>query len=259
MGGFTNKIACIVHDLVEKSGGSVNKNIGDAFLAVWKLKKTQGDDPSFVHHLNGSAEVIDNTLKSFIQMSATLKSDADIQELCKDERLQKKLPGYTVRMGYGLHLGSAIEGAVGSQYKVDATYLGPNVNMASWLEGATKTYGVTILMTNAIVDHMSDSMKKECRAIDRVTVKGYKNPIVLYCHFPSESADLDDVQRADFMRIWEGAFKKYRCGRWLQAKQQIEACLKIFEKDQPSKVLLGVIEEGQGEAPPSWQGFRERD
>merc|ERR1712007_77153 len=25
--GFTNKIACIVHDLVEKSGGSVNKNI----------------------------------------------------------------------------------------------------------------------------------------------------------------------------------------------------------------------------------------
>jgi len=257
--GFTNKIAHIVHGLVERSGGSVNKNIGDAFLAVWKLKKTEGDDPGFVHHLDASADVIDNTLKSFIQMSATLKSDADIQELCKDERLQKKLPGYTVRMGYGLHLGSAIEGAVGSQYKVDATYLGPDRNMAEWLEGATKTYGVTILMTNTIVHHMSDSMKKECRVIDHVSVKGHKSPFKLYCHFPSESADLDDVQRAEFMRIWDGAFEMYQSGRWPQAKQQIEACLKIFEKDQPSKVLLGVIEEGKGEAPPSWQGFRESD
>merc|ERR1711972_103262 len=36
---FTNKIAHIVHGLVESSGGSVNKNIGDAFLSVWKLQE----------------------------------------------------------------------------------------------------------------------------------------------------------------------------------------------------------------------------
>lgn len=47
-------------------------------------------------------------------------------------------------MGFGLHVGWAIEGAIGSEYKIDASYLSPNVNMASRLEAATKQYGVYI-------------------------------------------------------------------------------------------------------------------
>lgn len=41
-------------------------------------------------------------------------------------------------MGFGLNLGWAIEGAIGSAYKIDASYLSPNVNMASRLAAATK-------------------------------------------------------------------------------------------------------------------------
>ena len=41
-------------------------------------------------------------------------------------------------MGYGLHIGWSIEGAIGSEFKIDASYLSANVNMASKLEGATK-------------------------------------------------------------------------------------------------------------------------
>jgi class 3 adenylate cyclase len=49
-----------------------------------------------------------------------------------------RLPGYSVKLGYGLHVGWAIEGAIGSTYKIDASYLSPNVNMAARLETATK-------------------------------------------------------------------------------------------------------------------------
>lgn len=41
-------------------------------------------------------------------------------------------------MGFGLHLGWAIEGLIGSSFKIDASYLSPNVNMAARLEAATK-------------------------------------------------------------------------------------------------------------------------
>ena len=41
-------------------------------------------------------------------------------------------------MGFGLHVGWAIEGAIGSNYKIDASYLSPNVNLASRLEAACK-------------------------------------------------------------------------------------------------------------------------
>ena len=43
-------------------------------------------------------------------------------------------------MGYGLHTtqaGQSIEGAIGSDFKIDASYLSPNVNLASRIEAAT--------------------------------------------------------------------------------------------------------------------------
>lgn len=55
-----------------------------------------------------------------------------------DERLTNRIPNFRVNMGFGLNLGWAIEGAIGSAYKIDASYLSPNVNMASRLAAATK-------------------------------------------------------------------------------------------------------------------------
>ncbi len=56
----------------------------------------------------------------------------------KREDIKRKMVNYQVRMGFGLHIGWAIEGAIGSEFKIDASYLSPNVNMASRLEAATK-------------------------------------------------------------------------------------------------------------------------
>lgn len=56
----------------------------------------------------------------------------------EDTRLTNRMKNYKVRMGYGLHIGWGIEGAIGSEYKIDASYLSPNVNMAARLEAATK-------------------------------------------------------------------------------------------------------------------------
>ena len=50
----------------------------------------------------------------------------------------QRIPDFKVKMGFGLNMGWAIEGAIGSAYKIDASYLSPNVNMASRLEAACK-------------------------------------------------------------------------------------------------------------------------
>ncbi len=62
-------------------------------------------------------------------------------------KLNNKMPNYSVKMGFGLHLGWAIEGAIGSAYKIDASYLSPNVNMSAVLEGCTKQYNVMLLIS----------------------------------------------------------------------------------------------------------------
>ena len=75
-------------------------------------------------------------------------------------------------MGFGLHLGWAIEGALGSFYKIDVSYLGTNVNMSNKLEEETKTYGAMILLTGQLYDFFTDACKKECRQIDNIIFKG---------------------------------------------------------------------------------------
>ena len=54
--------------------------------------------------------------------------------------LNKRMPNYEVKMGSGLHLGWAIEGALGSFYKIDTSYLSTNVKMSEKLEESTKAY-----------------------------------------------------------------------------------------------------------------------
>jgi hypothetical protein len=91
-----------------------------------------------------------------------------------------KTPGYKVNMGFGLHRGWAIEGAIGSSFKIDASYLSPNVNIAARLEAATQQFGVTFLLSEAIYNQISDELKLICRHIDIVLLKGSKIPMALF-------------------------------------------------------------------------------
>ena len=77
--------------------------------------------------------------------------------------LNKRMPNYEVKMGFGLHLGWAIEGALGSFYKIDASYLSSNVNMSAKLEEETKTYDTPLLLTGQLYEHFTESCKLECR------------------------------------------------------------------------------------------------
>ena len=71
--------------------------------------------------------------------------------------MKERMPGgnYEVKLGFGLHLGWAIEGAIGSSFKIDASYLGPNVSMAEALESLTKFYGVPILLSGDLYDNFT--------------------------------------------------------------------------------------------------------
>jgi len=82
-------------------------------------------------------------------------------------------------MGFGLHVGWSIEGPIGSEFKVDASYLSPSVNMASRLEAGTKEYGVPMLITGDIYKLMTEN-RNYLRQVDRVIFEGYPEPTDLY-------------------------------------------------------------------------------
>eukprot|EP00949_MAST-11_sp_MAST-11-sp1_P004478 g4478.t1 len=212
---FTNRIAALVHRYAHASGGDVNKNIGDAFFVVWKLheipasaptpvhlghtpervskhRSSERRDSKYVHHLSKEAAVVDAALTAFSAIDQELEKSANVQMYAKRTTLQERMPGFRIRMGYGLHLGWAIEGAIGSKYKIDASYLSPHVNLCSRLEAATKQFGVNLLLSADFYAELTFDMKEMCRAVDRVTVKGSDQPITLYTY------DIDGGRSSSF-------------------------------------------------------------
>lgn len=184
---FVNEIADLVHTTVDFYSGAANKNIGDAFLLVWKFSPD-----SVITNEDGNIELIpgdesvaflgEMALFSFVKVQANIAKSPMLEKYKTNkgqiERLKQK--EYKVRMGLGLHLGWAIEGAIGSEYKIDASYLSPNVNMAARQEAATKQFGVPLLISNSLVDILHTEIQELCRMIDKVTVMGSNQPIELY-------------------------------------------------------------------------------
>ena len=187
---FVNRIAHILHGIVVQCNGSANKNIGDAFLLTWKI-----DD-----ELSGEeiSKLADQALVAFCKTLVELNRHEDF--ICKfsvsaTSRLFKRFPGYHVRIGSGLHVGWAIEGAIGSNRKIDVSYLSPHVNFTEFLESSTKAYGVPLLMSEPFFDLLSPVAKSYCRQVDRVCRSDHEDPIGLVTYDSDVSINFADVER----------------------------------------------------------------
>ena len=117
-------------------------------------------------------QVADLAVLSFVRMIAEITKSFALQKYKNNKLLQARIKDYKgVKMGFGLHVGWAIEGPIGSEYKIDASYLSPHVHMASRLEGATKAYAVPMLITGEVYDLMTDS-RQNLRQVDLVIPVG---------------------------------------------------------------------------------------
>lgn len=186
---FVNEIAGIVHSRVNQFGGAANKNIGDAFLLVWKVI---GEETKEIVHLHGeefekavkeyrpASIAADLSVYAFVKIMADMNQNSILTKYNTHQGLRERIENYKVKMGFGLHIGWAIEGAIGSDYKIDASYLSPHVNMASRLEAATKQFGAQILISEKIAQICSEDIRSSLRKIDVVVLKGSAQPIGLY-------------------------------------------------------------------------------
>lgn len=213
----------------------------------------------------------------------------ELRKYYSHEQIVRRFPdGYSVKMGFGLHIGWAIEGAIGSVQKVDASYLSPHVNMSARLEAATKQYGVPILMSGPFFDMLSPAAKKYCRLIDRVTVKGSKTPIELYTfdaktivpgflnsiivppakserrptiHLDfSTNMEIAALQQGippGFNTVFREGVEAYLTGDWGKARDCLIQAESLLPDDGPSKTLLSYMEEFEFNSPHDWDGYRE--
>jgi len=210
---FINDVASIVHDNVTAWGGQCNKNLGGSFLMTWKVpeRRTMGQANVDVSRITGIREIADRALIGFIKVVADVNRDPRVMKYRKrpDLSIENEHTGqlvpFKLRMGFGLHVGWAIEGPVGSLQKVDATYLSPHVNMTARCETAAKQWEVQILCTEVFHACLSKKAQDCMRKLDRVSVKGSVQSMNMYTFDTFQDQPLPDkMNPMDTRRASEG-------------------------------------------------------
>jgi class 3 adenylate cyclase len=143
-----------------------------------RRRRSSGEDDALTAEalqlasLPGIVPFTDRAVLGFLKCYAGIHRDQRLKDWKKDFRLGLGVGAFSVEMIFGMDAGWAVEGAVGSEYKIDATYLSPHVNMASRMMAASKQYGVSMLMSQAVEELLSEPARQKMRHLDTVFVKG---------------------------------------------------------------------------------------
>jgi len=197
---FVNRIAHILHSIVVQCDGAANKNIGDAFLLTWKVSTDSTSTGSCADHNYLGDKALYSFVKTMIEMAKHEDYLCNFSNRALSE-LYERMPGYKCRMGCGIHFGWAIEGAIGSSKKIDASYVSPHVNMAETLEASTKEYGTSILMSEPFYNLLSPEAVAGCRKID-VIRRRESDPITsLYTYDINLAADFASARSKAKLKV----------------------------------------------------------
>ncbi len=207
-------------DIILRSGGVLDKYIGDAIVAFW------GAPVELPNQADVGARVI-------LEMMERL-------EIIRREFPAKGFP--VIDIGCGLNTGPMSVGNMGSTERFAYTVMGDAVNLGARLESITKEYGVRCILSEYTVAKLADRKIYFLRDMDDIVVKGKKDPVKIFelIHpmiLPGEQA----VQ--DLLGEFHSGREAYRAQNWAKTRQHLENCLKIRPTDGPAMMYLERVEE----------------
>jgi len=150
---FLNTFFSDLSEIVARHGGTINKFMGDAVLAVYGLESESNPVEDAVC---SALEILDHTR-------------------------QFTLPdGGHPEMGAGLHFGTVMAGTIGSEQRYEYTFLGDAVNTASRLEGLTKRLKYRVVISSDAYLQLPDETRQQFRDLGQQRVRGKSEPLHVF-------------------------------------------------------------------------------
>lgn len=168
-----NRFLTVLSDAILAHSGTIDKFMGDAVMAFWNAPIDHPD------HIRSSCR-------------AALKMRADVEVLNAERLREASEEGsesagdvQPIDVGIGINTGDCVVGNMGSDTRFDYTALGDAVNLASRLEGQSKTYGVGIILGGDTAEPIRDEFA--VLELDLIRVKGKTEPATVFGLFGDES------------------------------------------------------------------------
>ena len=213
------------------NGGTLDKFIGDAIMAVW-----------------GNVRSLGTAQDAKSCARAALAMRRELSQLNQAWRGQGRMG---LGMGIGVNHGEVIVGNIGSQDRMDPTVIGDAVNLASRLEGLTRTYGVDMLVGASAAELVRDEIY--LRSVARVQVKGKTKPVDVFT-FVCARGEETDPEFLKWLETYEEALEEFRARDFTDAKILFSRFLEFYPDDLLAKMYLQRALEYE-QAPPdeAWE------
>jgi adenylate cyclase len=215
------------------NGGTLDKFIGDAIMAVW-----------------GNVRSLGTAQDAKCCARAALGMRRQLSQLNQMWREQGRMG---LGMGIGVNHGEVIVGNIGSQDRMDPTVIGDAVNLASRLEGLTRIYGVDMLVGASVAELVRDEVY--LRSVARVQVKGKTKPVDVFTLVAARGEETDP-EFLKWLETYEDALEKFRTRDFTDAKILFSRFLEFYPDDLLAKMYLQRALEYE-QAPPdeAWEAI----
>jgi adenylate cyclase len=243
-----NEYLTVCTDIVQEEGGTLDKYIGDAVVAMFGAPIPQREH-------------------AYHACVATQRVQCKLGELCEKWRSEgDKWPEIVWRMQtrIGLNSGHCIVGNMGSRTRFNYTMMGDDVNLAARMESGAKSWGVYTMCSEATKqaceEHGGDRVV--FRPLGRIVVNGRAKATPIY-EIMGLKESLAPTAR-ECIAIFAQALDQYYARDWNGAKASFRRSADLEPNpsgktvggaSNPSLVYLDIIEHYQIEPPaPDWDG-----
>jgi len=206
---FINSFNKKMGPIIRKNEGFIMQYLGDGFMALFP---------------NGPQ----NALRASVEMLEELK------EFNKERFEKNRLP---IKIGIGMQNGNLIMGITGDVERLDAAIISDTVNTASRIEGLSKHFGTSILLTGSCKDNLSNPEEFDFRYLGPVKVKGKQKPIAIY-----ECVNGDDSillkHKLETLPAFDKGMELYFKKEFAMAAVTFQQIVKMNKNDDTAKLLL---------------------
>jgi class 3 adenylate cyclase/HAMP domain-containing protein len=216
----------VMVDVIDARQGIVDKYIEHAIMALFGAPVKRDEDAV-------------NSVLAGIEMIEALKAFNEGQKAAGE-------PAFTI--GVGINYGVVTVGNIGTDKKMDYTVIGDMVNLASRLQGLTRTYHQQLIISESLHYKVKDLLP--CRLIDSVAVKGREKGVKIY----TAKRALEPREK-DAWGNHNAAMEEYYRRNFVRAVGLFEEVLGILPGDEAATLLMKRSALYAKKPPPAdWDG-----
>jgi adenylate cyclase len=205
-----NRLLTPLTNAILSTNGTIDKYMGDCVMAFW----------------NAPLDVKDHAASACRASLKMIEAVKNVNEVLEKEAQQEGREHRPLAVGIGINSGIACVGNMGSEQRFDYSVLGDNVNLASRLEGQSKSYGVTIVVGENSAKDVPEFALLE---MDLIKVKGKKQAVRIYT-LAGDPAVAQTGWFKELRDVHNQALAAYRAQKWDDSEKHIAACVGIVGK-----------------------------